>query len=182
MRKRNLGMGLLVLLFVFSNISYLSAEVDFGVGVDYLVPADHRLEQGVGYSFYMKFGFNEYLSYGIMFCQNSLTGEEDGATVVLERSEYLFSLWYELTKFLYLRVGAGGGRIIVSSGSGINDTKILSEFGLGYQKVNKGKITSKLYVEVGYKLQSANQDYFDSGNLVTNLGGVSFRVGASVGF
>lgn len=172
-----------VLGLVLLRIPTACAEIDVGIGVDYLVPADHRLEQGVGYDFYMKFDYNGHLSYGFMFRQLSISGEDNDRTVVLDASEHLFSLWYEVFDLVYLRAGVGGSRMAVSSGSGSSGAKIVSEFGLGLEKTNKrGELTSKFYTEVGYKLRPANQDYFGSGELVTDLGGIMGKVGIAIGF
>lgn len=160
-----------------------AAGIDVGIGVDYLVPADHRLEQGVGYDFYIKFDYNDYLSYGFMFRQLSISGEDNDRTVVLDASEHLFSLWYDVFDLVYLRAGVGGSKMIVSSGSGANGSKIISEFGLGLQKTNKrGELVSKFYTEVGYRLRPSNQDYFASDDIVTDLGGVIAKVGIAIGF
>ena len=157
--------------------------IEIGIGVDYLVPADHRLEQGVGYDFYMMFDYNDYLSYGIMFRQLSISGEENDRTVVLDASEHLFSLWYEVFELVYLRAAVGGSKVLVSAGSGTSGATILSELALGLEKANRrGELTSKFYTEVGYRLRPCNQDYFGTGDPVTDLGGVIAKAGVAIGF
>ena len=73
--------------------------------------------------------------------------------------------------------------MIVSTGSGANDARIVTEFGLGLQKTNKrDQLMSRLYTEVGYRLRPSSQDYFGSGNIVTDLRGIVSRVGIAIAF